>query len=244
MKPPFHRIATGLVWAMLGTGTVFFDWVLVVVAAFGIFNRWYEFPYLLLGILAVGLLFGLVGRCLCLAVPKVARAARAWSVLAVAFEVSGLCCGVIFFVLVQFRIFPGAAVSIGAVLFSLGGLVLGRVAFAFFVRSLAKHIGEEMLARRALLVFWHAVAVVAGVVFVTWVLSANYSGIEIQRCWVVVMTLFITHWTWRHLRLLIEVRSVARDYFPPLLDANDDPDRVYRERYEREHGPQTDPTDD
>jgi hypothetical protein len=230
----FRRVAHGLSLVTAGSLVMLFVWLVVVAGSFDVGPRFYEIRYLFLAILAVGLGLSLAGRRLCLAVPPGARGARAWGVLAVTLDGCGLFSAVTNFILAQSGIWLGPVIVLVAVLFSLGALLLGRVAFHFYLWSLAKHIDDRPLTVRTLTVFWHAVGLTGVIVVVTWFLSFKGMDRPLAQCWLLVITLAILHWTWRYVRVLFAVRWAVQEYQPPRPDPADDPDREYRERYQQE----------
>ena len=163
MTTPFQRVAVGLKGVTVGTLVVLLVWlVLAAAATLDAPSFFYAIRYALLGALAAGLALAFAGRCLCLAVPADARAARAWGVLAVLLDGCGLFSAVSNFALDQAGVWLRSEVIIGAALFSLGGMVLGRVAFMFYLRAVAKYVDARPLVERALTVFLHGVAVYGG----------------------------------------------------------------------------------
>lgn len=231
--PPLRRIVHGLVAVAVGTLVVLLVWLLVVVAALTRGGWFYDSRYVILSTLGLGLVIAFAGRCFSLAVPPQARAARAWGVLAAVIDGCGLLSGITTFIVAQSGVWLGPVAGIGATLFSLGGLLLGRTAFHFYLRALAKFVGDPVMAMRAVTVFLHAVAVAGGAVLGSWWLSYSNSGPDAVRGWMVIVTLALLHWSWRYFRLLSAVGTAARAYHPLPLEANDDPDREYRLRYEQ-----------
>jgi hypothetical protein len=232
VTPPFRLVPRGLSLVTAGTVVLVLLWLFMLAATFDVVEL-YSFRYVVLAILPVGLGMTFVGRCLCLAVPSDARVVRAWAVLAALLDGCGLVSAVTSFVLGQLGVWMGFELTLAAVLFSLGGLVLGRVAFHFYLWSLAKHIDDRPLAVRTLTVFWHAVGLTGVIVVVTWFLSFKGMDRPLAQCWLLVVTLAILHWTWRYVRALFAVRWAVQEYQPPRPDPADDPDREYRERYQQ-----------
>lgn len=232
MTTPFRLVLRGLTLVTAGTVVLVLVWLCVVAAAFDVVIFSYSYRQLLLAVCGLGLVLAFAGRCYCLTLPPEARAARAWSVLSVILDGCGLSSAAAGDTLAEARIsLPPMLVQM-AVLFSLGGLALGRVAFHFNLWSVARYVDDRPLAVRALTVFWHAGGLVGVIALVTWGLSYRGMGRAIAQCWLVVVTAAAVQWTWRHLRLLTAVKAAVRDHHQPLV-AYDDPDREYRERYEQ-----------
>lgn len=196
-----------------------------------------------LGLIAVGLLLGFVGRCLCLPVPPAAGTAPARIGLAVIFEACSLLSAAAFVGVVYLLPLP-SVVSLTWCLFSWLTAYLARVKFLQFARSLAEHLDpalvpEAKAVQRLYLYVPGGFILSYGVAAAGVLLRSNtgdglYEAIGVFLGWLVASaaTLFGIIGVWRWGGLLVGLRkAVMRTKFVVADDASDDPDRPYLERY-------------
>lgn len=209
-------------------------------------------------LVAAGLIVGTVGRCLCLATPPGATAARAWIRLTVVFDVCSLLSGAAQGVnAAGVNLLPPPVVTVG-IWFAVVAALTCRFTLIQYARSLATFTGDRGCAEDAKKLIQRIVGgLIAGMVgvFLIPISEALGKGQEDFK-WVGTVgaiagvivafgaALALLGAVEPYAKLIEGLRLALASYTPVTpSDGADDPDREYRERYYARGGTEGDPDD-
>jgi hypothetical protein len=201
--------------------------------------------YVGIGLGALGLLTGFVGRCLCLTVPPAVTSAPARIRMAVIFEACSLLSGtaLLGLTLLLARPLP-SLVAVTWTLFTGVTVYLARMQFLRFARTLAEHVGPSLRpevagVQRLFLYVPCGFLLAFGVVAAERAFASNTLSDDTIQAGVTVFawlicsaaTLFTVFMAWRWSELLVGLRKAVATFVEVPVESEDDPDREYLARY-------------